>query len=110
MSAKNSDPISKVASEVPSGKDAQSGTEMERMVDILHAALNRFADHAGSAERKVRETAGDVGEGLREGAAHARVKGNEAANIVEDYVGDHPWTAAGIAFGAGIIVASLLRR
>lgn len=110
MSAKNSDPISKVASEVPSGKHTPPATETERMVDILHAALDRFADNAGSAERQVRSTASDVGEGIREGAAHARVKGSEAANIVEEYVGDHPWTAAGIAFGAGIIVASLLRR
>jgi len=110
MSSKNSDPIGKVASEIHSGKDSPSATETERMVNILHEALDRFADHAGSAERRVRSSAGDVREGVRGGAARARVRGNEAANIVEEYVDDHPWTAAGIAFGAGIIVSSLLRR
>jgi ElaB/YqjD/DUF883 family membrane-anchored ribosome-binding protein len=110
MSAKDSDPIGKVASEIRSGKDSPSATETERMVNILHEALDRFAEHAGSAERQARSTADDVREGARRRAVRARDKGNEAANIVEEYVDDHPWTAAGIAFGAGIIVSSMLRR
>lgn len=110
MSSKNNDPIGKVASELPSGKGSASATETERLVNMLHEALDRFAAQAGSAERHVRSSSGEVREGVRENAARVRDKGAEAANIVEDYVDDHPWTIAGIAFGAGIIVSSLLRR
>lgn len=88
----------------------QPSTETERMVEILHEALDRFGAQAGSAERRLRESAGEVREGVRSTGRRARARGNEAANAVEDYVDDHPWAAVGIAFGAGIILSSLLRR
>jgi ElaB/YqjD/DUF883 family membrane-anchored ribosome-binding protein len=85
-------------------------TETERVVKALHEALDRVAEQAGGAEQNMRESAAGMQERVRSTGRQVRAKGNEAANVVEDYVDDHPWAAVGLAFGAGIILSSMLRR
>lgn len=85
-------------------------TETERLAKILHEALDRVAEQAGGAEVNLRDRAAEVKERGRSTRRHVREKGNEAANMLEEYVDDHPWAAVGLAFGAGIILSSMLRR
>jgi len=89
---------------------SQPSSETERLVEILHGALDRVGTHAGRAERGVRERADEVREGARTTGRRVRARSDDAANAVEEYVDDHPWAAVGIAFGAGIILSSILRR
>jgi ElaB/YqjD/DUF883 family membrane-anchored ribosome-binding protein len=88
----------------------QDKTETERIVRVLHDALDRLAEQAGGAEEQVRDSAESVRERVRSTKQQVRARSNEAANAVDDYVDDHPWAAVGIAFGAGIILSSILRR
>jgi ElaB/YqjD/DUF883 family membrane-anchored ribosome-binding protein len=85
-------------------------TETERLVKVLHEALDRVAEHAGGAEEQVRDSAASVQERVRSTGRQVSAKGGEAANVIEEYVDDHPWAAVGLAFGAGIILSSMLRR
>ena len=95
---------------VTESNDPRPGTETEHVARIIHEAIDRFAVHAAEAEQRVRDAATDAQERIRASRDAARVKKDEAASAVEEYVDQHPWTALGIAFGAGVIVSSLLRR
>lgn len=86
------------------------GTETEHVAQVIHDAIDRFAVHAAEAEQRVRDAAADAQDRIRSSKDAARAKTDEAASAVETYVDHHPWTALGIAFGAGVILSSLLRR
>jgi ElaB/YqjD/DUF883 family membrane-anchored ribosome-binding protein len=83
---------------------SRSNSETERVVQILHAALERFAQHAAQAEQRLKNIVAEA----RHKVASSRSEA--AASVVEDYVDRHPWASVGIAFGAGLVIASLLRR
>ena len=85
-------------------------SESERLAQVIHDAIDRFAERAADAEQRVRR-AGDEARVRAEGARErARAGTREAEQAVESYVDRHPWTALGVAFGAGIVISSLLRR
>lgn len=90
--------------------DAKSGSETERVARKIHEAIDRFAEHAADAEQRVRDAASEAEARLQSGKQTAKVKGTQAAAATENYIDEHPWAALGIAFGAGIVISSLLRR
>jgi ElaB/YqjD/DUF883 family membrane-anchored ribosome-binding protein len=85
-------------------------SESERVAEVVHEALDRFTTQAAEAEKRVREAADDAQQRLQSSKHRVREKGRETANVIEEYVDEHPWTSLGVAFGAGIILSSLLRR
>lgn len=47
-------------------------------------------------------------EKMRQKAAAARKRAQEAVDDTEEYIGDHPLMSVGVAFGVGFILAKLL--
>jgi ElaB/YqjD/DUF883 family membrane-anchored ribosome-binding protein len=89
---------------------ANPGSETERVAQMIHEAIDRLAVHAAEAEQRIGDAAADAQSKVRETKRTAKAKGSEAVTVTENYVDQHPWAALGIAFGAGIIISSLLRR
>jgi ElaB/YqjD/DUF883 family membrane-anchored ribosome-binding protein len=90
--------------------ESRPNSESERVAQVIHEAVDRFAQHAAQAEQRIRDAAADAQDKVESTKRTARLKGEEAASAVEEYVDNHPWASLGIAFGAGIIISSLLRR
>ncbi len=90
--------------------ESRANSESERVAQVLHDALDRFAQHAAQAEQRLKDVAAEARHKVASSQNTARVKSEEVASAVEDYVDGHPWASLGIAFGAGVVIASLLRR
>ena len=81
-------------------QDAESKTSAtERAARAAHATVDRAAQAAESAEERLRRT----GEDMHERAGDAVVQ-------AERFVRERPVAALGIAFVAGIVISSWLRR
>ena len=91
-------------------KGTTKDTEAERIAEIIHEAIDRFTVQAAEAEQRVRDAADDVQTRVRTSRQRARTRVYDTTEAVEEYIDDHPWAALGIAFGAGIVLSSLLRR
>jgi ElaB/YqjD/DUF883 family membrane-anchored ribosome-binding protein len=86
-------------------QDQQAPTT-SRVADNLHGAVDAAAARAGAAEEHLREHADKA----REAADYARTRAAEVADSVSRYTRDNPLAALGIAFAAGVVLASLTRR
>ena len=89
-------------------KDDASVTE--KMAGATHEAVDRAAERAGKAEQRIRKTAADSSESVRDQFESAKRDLEVVSGKVERYVQSNPVTAAGIAFAAGVLLSSLLRR
>ena len=82
----------------------------DRLAGAAHAAIDKAADSVKGAEKRAREVASDASDRLHETADRARTEGEKLAKSLKDYTGKHPVASLGIAFAAGVVIASLLRR
>src|SRR5215510_5703040 len=71
----------------------------ERAADVLHEGVDALKDRFEPREERLREAAEDAGD-----------KYGELADQAREYVRMHPLTSAAVAFAAGVVVVSLLRR
>lgn len=81
-----------------------------KVADNAHEQVDRAAKHAAKAEETLRERATDSSEAVQERLQSARKEVDEMAGNIERYARANPVTTAGIAFAAGILLSSLLRR
>jgi ElaB/YqjD/DUF883 family membrane-anchored ribosome-binding protein len=77
---------------------------------MAHEFVDRVALLAEESEERIRNAALNAEQTLRESLATARTKGTAAKESVGDLVQRHPWAAVGIAFGVGVLIATLARR
>jgi ElaB/YqjD/DUF883 family membrane-anchored ribosome-binding protein len=77
---------------------------------IAHEFVDRVAVLAEQSEERIRSAALNAEQSLRESLTTARVKGSAAKESVGDLVQRHPWAAVGIAFGVGVLIATLARH
>lgn len=103
-------PVEPTTASSKSAKGNTTGTESERIAEVIHDALDRFTVHAAEAEKRVKDAAGEARIKIKATKNDARRNAGEATHAVEDYVEEHPWAALGVAFGAGIVISALLRR
>ena len=96
----------RAASEGNNGNTAQT----DRAAEAAHDAIDRIASAAADAETRIRKAADDAQKQARRRGSAARAQGEQLGESVRGYIDEHPLTALGLAFGAGIIAASLLRR
>jgi ElaB/YqjD/DUF883 family membrane-anchored ribosome-binding protein len=73
-----------------------------------HEALERIGAHLDGADIKARVAT--LEDRLGELSATLKGKGKDAAEKLEHKVTEKPLTAVAVAFGAGLVLASLLRR
>lgn len=101
---------SKSSVENPSTRPAEDTSVTERVAGATHEAVDRAADRAGRAEQRIRKSAADSSESVREQLESVKRELEVVSGKVERYVQSNPVTAAGIAFAAGVLLSSLLRR
>ena len=69
-----------------------AGEEADRLRDQLRSGLSRARESIDTAQQRVRE------------------HGKAAVDATEDYVGEHPWQAVGVAAGIGFLLGLLVGR
>jgi ElaB/YqjD/DUF883 family membrane-anchored ribosome-binding protein len=77
---------------------------------FAHEAVDQTADKAEVMEEKLRAEAAHAAEKASAGKDQAIEKWDEAVKGVDHFMRQRPVAAAGIAFGAGVVAALLLRR
>ena len=81
-----------------------------RVAESAHGLIDETAARAEDVERQIREKAAVAGDKLDATRESANEQVEQSLARVEKFVKDKPMTAAGIAFAAGIVATSLLRR
>lgn len=72
--------------------------------------LDRLSRHAAEAESQIQRTSEQIERHAKAAGREARSEGEAMAGAVSAYLKDHPLVAVGLAFGAGVVAAALLRR
>lgn len=82
----------------------------KRAVEVARNALDETAAKAENVEQALREKAAVAGEKVEATQELASEKIERSIAEVESFVKKRPFAAAGIAFAAGFVATSLLRR
>ena len=90
-------------------REAVGGTT-ERLAGRAHEAIDRAAATASQAEQRVRETAARAAATARRSEQQLEERMSESVERLRSYVERNPMASAGIAFVAGVVLSSLLRR
>ena len=79
--------------------------------------MRELKNVVGDAEELLKATASQSGEQIariraraEESVRAARARMEDGAEMLDDQVREHPWTAVGIAAGAGLLLGILLGR
>ena len=92
-----------------SAKEATSTHPVaDKVQDTLHESVDTFAQKAATTEERLREAAQSGSENLAAKQQEVQAKWDQSA--VKKYATENPIATAGIAFAAGVLVTSLLRR
>ena len=97
-----------VKSTTANGVTEPSHPVTDQLKDSLLASVDKLADSAGIAEENIRKTASSSAESMSERKRLAEQKWQ--ASKVRNYAIENPLATAGIAFAAGMLVTSLLRK
>ncbi len=96
--------------EIDAGNPATTSTLVDEVAKKLHEAIDRITVHANAAEERVLSATRTMEGALKSSSRTAAEKAGDLTSGVKDYVDEHPLTSLGIAFGAGLLLAALLRR
>lgn len=92
----------------PNGVTESTHPMTDKLQETLHSSVDKLATSAGRAEENLRTTANDSAENM---AARKRLAEKKwQMSGVRKYCVENPVAAAGIAFAAGMLVTSLLRK
>jgi ElaB/YqjD/DUF883 family membrane-anchored ribosome-binding protein len=82
----------------------------ERMAKAAHESIDRLQEKAGRVEDQIRDAASRASEQARNAGGDASAQIEGTLRKVTTYIEQNPLTAAAIAFSAGLVLSSLLRR
>lgn len=88
----------------------QSAPFTEQTVSAAHEAIDRLSARVARTEQQLRGAASQGQEQWSERQEELRAQFEGTWAQARDYAQENPMAAAGIAFGAGFIIANLLRR
>lgn len=80
----------------------------DKVTEVLHESVDTLGVHASVTEDKIRNTAASSADILSEKSEEIKACWNNSA--VGKYTKENPLAAAGIAFTAGVLLTSLLKR
>jgi ElaB/YqjD/DUF883 family membrane-anchored ribosome-binding protein len=80
----------------------------EQFKETLHESVDAVAEKAAKAEEKTRETLKQGAQTIEEKAQDAQAKWEQSA--VKKYAVENPVATAGIAFAAGVLLTSILKK
>lgn len=94
-----------------SENSAESGAPFtDKTVAAAHEAIDRLSERVAKTEERLRGAASEGQHSWTEKQEQVRAQVEGSVSGARDYARENPLAAAGIAFAAGIVVASLLRR
>jgi len=99
-----------MASTASATKSADNGSTRERLTEAAHQAVDQASEKAARIEDGVKSAAENMQSKARMAKTKAQKRGEELTTGLRGYVDERPLTALAIAFGAGIVISSLLRR
>lgn len=82
----------------------------DQIAGKAHETVDKTAETAGKAEEYVREHASHADERVREAASQGRERADHVLERVKSHVCGNPLMSIGIAFIAGALYSSLMRR
>ena len=91
-------------------KASKDTTTTDRFAAKAHEAVDNVAERAQRAEREVRGAATRTAEQARQLQEQATEKAEESIRRTTSYLESNPLAFAGIAFAAGVLFSTLLRR
>jgi len=78
--------------------------------ELVRATANQAGEKAAVARERIQESLQRAKVKLVEAEQVAMVHAKQAANATDQYVRENPWTAVGIAAGAGLLLGLLVGR
>lgn len=101
--------VNESAATNPRNVGSASGTPIaDKVTQTLHQSVDTLAEHAATAEEKIRQTASESSENVAEKQLEAQLYWEQSA--IGKYTRENPVKTAGIAFAAGMFFTSLLRK
>ncbi|MBN1238986.1 MAG: DUF883 domain-containing protein [Gammaproteobacteria bacterium] len=82
----------------------------DRVAEKAHRTIDSAAETANEAERELRRSAAETAERVKRGEEQLAATVDENVEKVRTYIEKNPIASAGIAFVAGMVLSSLLRR
>ncbi len=89
---------------------SNGSTYSERLTQAAHETIDRVGEQAADMERRLKDKAGEVRRKSTDGRDRAQEMGQEAVETARSYAHDHPFATLAVAFGAGVLLSSLVRR
>jgi ElaB/YqjD/DUF883 family membrane-anchored ribosome-binding protein len=83
---------------------------IDELKERIEPGEERLREAAAGAQGKLSEATAGAEDRLREARAHAEEACRAAADRTREYVREHPLAAAALAFAAGVLVVSWMRR
>jgi ElaB/YqjD/DUF883 family membrane-anchored ribosome-binding protein len=87
-----------------------STSTSDRLASMAHETIDRVTPKVNRVELEVRGAAARAGDGAKLLQERAVEAAEENLRSVRSYIETNPLTTAGIAFAAGILLMSLIRR
>jgi ElaB/YqjD/DUF883 family membrane-anchored ribosome-binding protein len=78
--------------------------------ELLRATASQAGEKVTAARERIQASLASAKIKLGDAERAALDKAKEAAKETDEYVHDHPWTAVGIAAGAGLVLGLLIGR
>lgn len=95
----------------PSENGAESTAPFtEKTVSAAHEAIDRLSERVAHTEERLRSAATHGHDSWSEKQEELRTQFEGSVSDAREYARENPLMAAGIAFGAGLLIANLLRR
>lgn len=98
------------AAQKSNDENVKGVTTARRVADTAHDLIDDTAAKAENVELRLREKAAAAGDTLEAKKDSANEQVEQSLAKVESFVKEKPLTAAGIAFAAGVVATSILRR
>ncbi len=89
---------------------SKRNTNIKDVAEKAHNVVDKAASAAEKAELKASQASNQVKERAEEAIDSVKEASGNAQDKVVSYVNENPLKSIGIAFGAGIVAAALLRK
>jgi len=77
--------------------------------ELLKATASQAGEKVAEARQRIEQSLIEGKKALADAEKTLVKKSKEAADLADDYVRDNPWSAVGIAAGAGLVLGLLIR-
>lgn len=94
----------------PNDHDRGNAMATEQLATKAHEAVDAVAERAQRKEREIRQTAARTAEQARQLRDEYAQSAEQGLRRATSYVESNPLAFAGMAFVAGVLLASLIRR